>query len=65
MKKAILFLFTIACLHASAQKTIEDLTKDDKKFWKCWKPVLVTRSSGKPYKQGQGVIAYYPALKKS
>lgn len=67
MKKfqfAIVLLVIFMGIHASSfsQKRISELTQDMDKFWKGWTPINAHKSSGKPYKAGQGVVAYYPAL---
>lgn len=47
-----------------AQDNIRELLSDKKKLWKGEQGILVTKSSGAPYRAGQGVVAYYPALQK-
>lgn len=60
-----IFLFLIAnAANVAAQKSVKELAAlDDKTFWKGAKFINMAGSSGKPYKNGQGVRAYYPALK--
>ncbi len=60
----IFLLLLVMGFNAMAQNTIKELAAlDDKTFWKGAKFVNMAGSSGKPYKNGQGVRAYYPALK--
>lgn len=60
-----IFLCLIAIgANVMAQMNVKQLAAlDDKTFWKGAKFVNMAGSSGKPYKNGQGVRAYYPALK--
>ncbi len=46
-----------------AQSNIKELLSlDDKTFWKGFQNIPMAGSSGKPYRNGQGVRAYYPSL---
>lgn len=57
-------LFLLILNSLQAQDNIRELLADKKKLWKSEQGILVTKSSGAPYRAGQGVVAYYPALQK-
>ena len=65
MQKSLLITVLFACFAQAiiAQETIKGLSNmPAKEFSKYEEKINIVKSSGEPYKMGQGQVAYYPAL---
>ena len=66
MQKSLMIIVLFACFAQALiaqEKTIKGMSKMPlKEFSKYEEKINIVKSSGEPYKMGQGQVAYYPAL---